>query len=137
GVPPVDARVLHHVLGNLERMICPRCGIINPDDTERCKRCQGSLARPPARRQETPARAVTDTTRPAPAEAVNQDAAEQGRQTEQPGHEEQPDPAQQAGPEPAPQPARQEPPGPAYPAPQEWQAPDWPAPPAGPSRRIP
>ena len=28
-------------------MICPRCGTINSDDTQRCSRCTGSLARPP------------------------------------------------------------------------------------------
>jgi hypothetical protein len=30
-------------------MICPRCGIINTVDDEHCKRCGGSLARPPER----------------------------------------------------------------------------------------
>ena len=112
-------------------MICPRCGIINPDDTERCKRCQGSLARPPARSQEVPPQALTEAAHAAPEEQVVQDAAEE------PGHAEQPDPADQASPEPAPEPAGREPPGPAYPAPQDWQAPDWPAPPSGPSRWNP
>ncbi len=28
-------------------MICPRCGVINPDDAERCTRCRGSLAPAP------------------------------------------------------------------------------------------
>src|ERR1700736_6049483 len=30
-------------------MSCPRCGTINAGDAERCKRCQGSLVRPPSR----------------------------------------------------------------------------------------
>jgi hypothetical protein len=39
-------------------MICPRCGTINPEEAERCSRCQGSLEPPPPESERifTPAR---------------------------------------------------------------------------------
>jgi hypothetical protein len=36
-------------------MICPRCGVINVDDAERCTRCRGSLAPAPVPSADTPA----------------------------------------------------------------------------------
>ncbi|SRR5579875_360162 len=43
-------------------MICPRCGVINLPERERCSRCSGSLA-PPPRRQGQPPPAVVPLTR--------------------------------------------------------------------------
>jgi hypothetical protein len=36
-------------------MICPRCGVVNTDDAERCTRCRGSLAPAPPPSAEAPA----------------------------------------------------------------------------------